>query len=123
MKALAIIFALFSSVAMAAANDVWVHITSTAKGAEYEVKAGTINRAVMKDGAVLYYATGKKTEDSKVTVYMWTVPEIDCHARSGELTVRDMTATKLFSVGFAYGAGNVASQVAEVVCDVAGALK
>lgn len=113
MKALVIIFALFSNVVFA--EDSWVRV-ATADDAAYDVKVGSVQKAVMKDGNVLFYAIGKKTENSRVNVGLWTIPASDCIARSGELTVRDMSASKLFSVGFAFGAGNVASGVAEAIC-------
>ena len=111
--------ALLAACVPAMAAEEWVEVASTPDTA-WAIKPGSFSQGVTDGKRPMAYVIGRFSDKSRnrVDINRWYVLLSDCNREMGELVTLDLKGAFLFSNDFAFGAGNIASKIAETICQV-----
>lgn len=97
----------------------WVKITESDSNTFF-IQSGTVKFSENDSGVKVVIGNGKSVSNStgKITGVQWYVPVVHCVQKRGKLVVTDTVGKYLSENDFIYGLGNIASAIAEIMCDV-----
>ncbi|MNJ10048.1 hypothetical protein D3C77_42020 [compost metagenome] len=98
----------------------WVHISTVGKNA-YQIQERSFRFDKTTDGVSLAVVIARTVDLSTqgINIYQWSVPIEDCISGRGTLVIHDTKGNLFTQNDFVFGGGNVASLVAETICEVA----
>lgn len=102
----------------ASAEEQWYDVAASNDGTEYSVKAGSFSIANTKAGTEVALVVGRAVSGNRIDVEQWYVTVQDCHQEMGELVTLSVSGDFKFGNEFVFGAGNIASGIAELVCNL-----
>lgn len=109
---------LFAVSTLATAQS-WVKITESDANTFF-VQSGSVRVGENDSGVKVIIGNGKSVVNStgRITGVQWYVPMSHCVQKRGKLVVTDTVGKYLSENDFIYGLGNIASAIAEILCDV-----
>lgn len=110
------VVATFASLASQAQTD-WIRVAET-DSRNWEVKAGSLEVGQTKGNVDIVFVIGRVHEKTtkQITVGKWYVSLADCSREMGKLVTLDLDGKFRYENEFVYGAGSVASGIAEAIC-------
>ena len=112
MKSLILILAFFS--ASAFSQNPWINYTETDNW-KYEVKAASFENT--KDGGFILMRTTNKT-NNQMSFYKISMKTSDCKKGLGKTTWQKLNGEILSEFDFVTDGGTIASNIAQVVCNL-----
>jgi hypothetical protein len=105
--------------AFPAAAQEWITISNTAMG-RYDAQAGSLERTTNLRGVPIVALTLRlRKPDGLISFERNYVSVQDCSDGNGKLVTVNLNGVVLYSNDFLFGGGNVASNIAELICEVA----
>ncbi len=101
--------------------DGWLYILDTNDEAhKYYAQKGSFEMTKNKAGDPISAVTGRviDTSTSMIELQKWYVRDADCDAKQGELVTLKLDGTFLYNNDFIFGAGSVASGLAQFICSL-----
>ncbi len=115
MKRLALAFCLATPLCVSAAEK-WVEVSS-GKNVTYKVRVGSVRVDKNKAGRPIVVGLFSETKDSGgVVIEQNYVTLSDCAGGFGKLVTLDTSGSVRYETDFAFGAAQVASTIAELLC-------
>lgn len=113
------IFAVVSCFASAEKN--WIGLASLGDGTKWEAKPGSFEFSKNKSGLPIAVLTGRvvNPKPSTIDLQKWYVTAGDCKNKMGKLITLSVSGDYQYENDFIYDGGNVASSIAQFICDVA----
>lgn len=98
----------------------WMHVSTVGKNA-YQMQTGSFRFDSDTDGKSLAVVIARTVDlnTQKIFIFQWSVPTKDCIAGRGTLLMHDTKGDLGGHNEFVFGGGNMASNVAELICNVA----
>ena len=102
-----------------ASEDQWIDSAST-DTTIYSIKKYSVTIDKTSGGVPVVIALGrtKDIKTNRLAVFQMYVPISDCVAKGGTFVITDMSGKVITKTDFVYDLGNVASGLAEIICDV-----
>ena len=119
-KIIAITIALSIS-AFAYAQTDWITIAATDDGMKWDVQPGSLEFSKTVGGTSIAVVIGKVSDakTGKINLYKWYVSANDCQTKMGKVVSLGISGEYIFENDFVFGSGNVASSMAEAICNAA----
>lgn len=97
----------------------WVKV-SESNATIFYIQEGSLRITENDSGVRVVAAVGKTEvkETRKLEGVQWYVPIAHCRDRKGKLVVTDTVGKFKSETDFVFGLGNVASSIAEIMCDI-----
>ena len=101
-------------------GDSWITIAETLDSL-WQVQPGSLDFGKTKNGTVIASVVGKITEkrSRNIDLHKWYVAGADCRRKMGKLVTLKIDGSFAYENDFVFGAGNVASSMAEAICGAA----
>lgn len=106
------------------ADEGWTLI-STNSDFEYSGKHGSFERVRNKSNDMVFVIVGREVnkKTKNIGVEKWYVRDSDCRRKQGKIVTLSINGDFKYDNDFVFGAGNVASGMAEFICSIEGAVK
>lgn len=119
MNKLILSLLLIASPSIYASDPDWLDIAAT-DTTVYSIKKKSVTISETVGGVPVVIAVGRSKVPStnQLRVFQMYVPVSDCKAGGGTFVMTDMSGSVINKVDFVYGLGNIAAELAEVICDV-----
>ena len=111
----------FSAIMVAKADDEWITISEDNDGMIWQAKSGSLQFLENNNGVPIFLVTGRANNEALSTIEFekWYVSADDCKKRQGNIVTLDISGEFQYETHFVYGGGNVASGMAEFICESA----
>lgn len=119
MKAILFVIASLTAAFVAQGQTNWIRVAET-DDSTWEVKPGSFEVSQTKGKQDIAVVIGRinNSKTKQVTVGKWYVTLYDCSREMGKMVTLDLDGKFRFENDFVFGAGSVATAIAESICAV-----
>ena len=105
----------------AQAQSEWTNVATSKDGTKWAIQNGSFEFSKTKAGIPIAAVVGRISDPNRnsVSLNKWYVSAEDCSKRMGKVVTTNVSGEYRFESDFVIGSGNIASAMAEAICNVA----
>lgn len=125
MKSLIYVLAALCALPLSSIADEGWTVVSGNSDVEFSGKHGSFERVKNKSNDDVFVIVGREVNKKtrNIVVEKWYVRASDCRRQQGKIVTLNINGDFKYDNDFVFGAGNIASGMAEFICSIEGAIK